>query len=366
MRFLVCGSWRRALGAVLVACGPLVASADEGLEWIERMNQALVSRNYSGTFLHERGGQSESLQVHHRVRGGQISERLASLDGSGREFIRRGEEVIYVLPDQQRLISERRPRNASLLPRFPQLDERSAGLYVVSPVTRTRLTARDVRLVSITPRDPFRYGYRAWIDSRTHLPLKTELFDNEGNVLERVTFTSLSLLRDLPDEAFNPAVDTSAFQQVRLEPPRPRIQRVTGPQVWNVQSLPRGFRLTQRGEQSVPGSESRVPHLVFSDGLASVSVFIGVDQPPFGPGEAGRERRMGASTAYSAFVNGQHVVVVGEVPVRTARLIASQIRAARPAAPAEPGSPAEPAAPAAPAAPSKPAVPAQPASPVEP
>ena len=76
MRFLVCGSWRQALGVVLVACGPLLASADEGLEWIERMNQALVSRNYSGTFLHERGGQSESLQVHHRVRGGQISERL--------------------------------------------------------------------------------------------------------------------------------------------------------------------------------------------------------------------------------------------------------------------------------------------------
>ena len=84
MRFLVCGSWRQALGVVLVASGPLLASADEGLEWIERMNQALVSRNYSGTFLHERGGQSESLQVHHRVRGGQISERLASLDGSGR------------------------------------------------------------------------------------------------------------------------------------------------------------------------------------------------------------------------------------------------------------------------------------------
>jgi sigma-E factor negative regulatory protein RseB len=186
------------------------------------------------------------------------------------------------------------------------------------------------------------------------LPLKTELFDNEGRVLERVTFTSLSLLRDLPDELFNPAVDTSGFQQVRLEPPRPRIQRVTASQVWSAQSLPRGFRLTQRGEQSLPGSESRVPHLVFSDGLASVSVFIGVDQPPFGPGEAGRERRMGASTAYSAFVNGQHVVVVGEVPVRTARLIASQIRAAQPA---EPSKPAEPA---------KPAVPAQPASPVEP
>ena len=95
-------------------------------------------------------------------------------------------------------------------------------------------------------------------------------------------------------------------------------------------------------------------------------MFIGVDQPPFGPGEAGRERRMGASTAYSAFVNGQHVVVVGEVPVRTARLIASQVRAARPAAPAEPGSPGEPATPSVSAAPGKPAVPAQPASPVEP
>src|SRR5437762_11538679 len=53
--------------------------------WLERMNRALTTRNYDGTFSHWHGGRVEMLRIIHRVQDGTVSERLASLDGSGRE-----------------------------------------------------------------------------------------------------------------------------------------------------------------------------------------------------------------------------------------------------------------------------------------
>jgi negative regulator of sigma E activity len=87
---------------------------------------------------------------------------------------------------------------------------------------------------------------------------------------------------------------------------------------------------------------------VLSDGLASVSVFIGSRLPPKSAKEIALERQIGASTAYSTFVHGHHVVVVGEVPVQTAKIIAAELS---PEEPGEPGTPEQPRRPAEPSTP---------------
>jgi len=51
------------------------------------MNHALATRNYDGTFFHLSEGRVETMRIVHRVRAGRVSERLQSLDGSGREFV---------------------------------------------------------------------------------------------------------------------------------------------------------------------------------------------------------------------------------------------------------------------------------------
>src|ERR1700732_611854 len=77
------------------------ASARAPAQWLERMNQALTTRNYDGTFSHWHGGHVEMLRIIHRVQDGTVSERLASLDGSGREFIRTGVSLTCYLPNQR-------------------------------------------------------------------------------------------------------------------------------------------------------------------------------------------------------------------------------------------------------------------------
>lgn len=310
--------------AVAALCTPIGAVASESREWLERMNQALAQRTYDGTFFHSRGGQTESLRILHRVRDGEVCERLMSLDGSGREFARCGGETRYVFPDERVVLVERGTREGRLLPTFPRLDADSAALYESGEVKRVRLMQRDTRRVSLKPRDPYRYGYRVWIDARSHLPIKTELIDADERVVEQLVFASLALMKDLPDSVFAPP-NIEGLRWVRADAPTVAPRAALA---WVARSLPRGFRLTQQVEQRLPGAEASVSHLVFSDGLASVSVFIGARMPPRAAKELARGRQIGASTTFATEIDGHQIVVVGEVPPETARYIASQIRAA--------------------------------------
>ena len=323
---------------------PVAALGDEAREWLERMNRALAERSYEGTFFHERGGHSASLRLHRRVKDGEVDERLVSLDGAQREFIRRGDEIIYVLPDRKAMLIERRAPGGGLLPSLPRFDEHSAQFYRIEPVTRTRVMGRDARLVSLVPRDPYRYGYRVWIDARSALPLKTETVDQQGTVLERIAFATLQLA-EIPDEIFEPGAEAANFRRIEGHS-GVRLTTVTdSAAVWSLRTAAHGFRVTQRAAQRLPGLEHPVSHLVLSDGLASVSVFIGTRPPSPATKEIPEERRVGAATAYSTFIRGHHVVVVGEIPLETARLIANELRTdtpRTPGRPAVPGRPAEP------------------------
>ena len=49
--------------------------------------------------------------------------------------------------------------------------------------------------------DQLRYGYRVWIDEATAMPLKTQLRNAQGEVLEQIVFTDLRLPAHIPDSA---------------------------------------------------------------------------------------------------------------------------------------------------------------------
>ena len=103
------------LVAAIGCLGAGAALADDSAQWLERMNKALTTRNYDGTFSHWHGGQVEMLRIIHRVQDGAVSERLASLDGSGREFIRTGASLACYLPDKRTVLVEQRPQQDSLV-----------------------------------------------------------------------------------------------------------------------------------------------------------------------------------------------------------------------------------------------------------
>jgi len=289
------------------------------------MDHALTTRNYDGTFSHWQGGRMELLRIIHRVQDGTVSERLASLDGSGREFIRTGSSLSCYLPDRRTVLVEQRPAEESLVS-FPTVNDQTASFYDIREAGHTRLNRRDTHVITVSPKDEYRYGYRLWIDASTAMPLKSQLADAHGQVIEQIVFASLTLSSRIPDSAFRPEISTEGFQWLRNDA-APHAQPGVAALAWNAMSLPPGFRMTVRSAQVLPGSASPVDHLVFTDGFASVSVFVERQPAPTGEQPVPESATVGSSSAFSTVVDGHKITAVGEVPPATVRFIASQLKA---------------------------------------
>src|ERR1700751_5583905 len=108
-------------------------AAEEPTQWLERMNGALTTRNYDGTFSHWQGGRVEMLRIIHRVQDGMVSERLVSLDGSGREFIPTGAALSCYLPDKRTVLVEQRPAQQSLVG-FPTVNDQTQTFYDIREI----------------------------------------------------------------------------------------------------------------------------------------------------------------------------------------------------------------------------------------
>jgi sigma-E factor negative regulatory protein RseB len=329
MRPLPARSSSAACGLLLLSLGT-VALADEPAAWLQRMNEALTRNNYDGEFQHwQRGGKVENLRIIHRVKNGEVMERLVSLDGSGREFIRTGTELTCYLPDRRVVLVERRASDGPFLAGLPSFDANTAAFYDISEVKRTRINRRSTRVIAVNPKDEFRYGYKLWIDESTAMPIRTQLCDPQGRVIEQVSFSSLKLSSDISDKAFIPEVSTEGFRWLRNDAVRPTEST---PTLWSALRLPPGFRMTVRAAQTMPGSRDPVEHLVFTDGLASVSVFVERRVPSNGvrrQAPAAGAARLGSSSTFSTVIDDHKITAVGEVPPRTVESIATSLKADR-------------------------------------
>jgi sigma-E factor negative regulatory protein RseB len=301
------------------------AADDDPRSWLARTDRALSKLNYEGVFVHEHGSDTETLRVIHRVTADGVSERLLSMDGSGREFIRRGNQLTCYLPDKQTVLVERSNESGLLLASLPRLDVGSAAQYDITELARTRASGRAVRVIAITPTDELRYGYRVWVDEASGMPLKTQLRTRSGDILEQLVFTDLHLPSRIADAELQPAVDARSFRWIHRDGDNP-----TGGALslsWQAATLPPGFRMTGSARQMLPGGP--VEHLVFSDGMASVSVFVEVGRDP-NASSHDDAATLGTSSAFATMVQGYRVTAVGEVPPDTVRAIAQSIRTAEP------------------------------------
>ena len=209
------------LAALTLLFGVGIALGAEPKEWLERMNHALTTRNYVGVFTHVHGGRVETLRIIHRVRGKEVSERLLSLDGSGREFIREGDELTCYFPDKRTVLVERRAPDGPLLGALPAFEDGDSKVYEIRGGERERLLGRMTRVVALHPRDEYRYGYRLWIDEQTSMPLKTQLCTSSGEVIEQIVFSNIDLPERIPNSMFKPLVDAAPDSWLRAPPPRP-------------------------------------------------------------------------------------------------------------------------------------------------
>jgi sigma-E factor negative regulatory protein RseB len=334
---------KRAVLIVVLAAGLIAStqaaeeSANEARGWLARMSEALATRNYDARFLHLVGSHAENMRIIHRVADGAVTERLVSLDGSGREVVRTQSELVCYLPDRRTVLVEKRTDNNSLLGTVPVYSEGLQTYYALATPGTTRILGRAAQYVTVQPRDNFRYGYRLWLDQETALPLKSQLCDRAGRVIEQIVFSDLDVPASIDAALLKSSISTVGFQWIRQEL---RAQRVPNQgnapaSGWVVVNPPQGFRLTVTRVRNF-GSAAPVQHLVLSDGLASVSVFIESSSDARSPangsvsataqGAAAELSRVGSALAYSTETQEHRITAVGEVPANTLRAIVTSVQ----------------------------------------
>jgi sigma-E factor negative regulatory protein RseB len=317
---------RRSLFVFMfVAACAAASAAEEPRQLLERMNQALTGRNYVGTFVHFSSGHASMMRILHRVENGSVTERLVSLDGSGREIVGTSNELTCYLPDQRKVLVEPRKDQGPLLGTLPSFRPELLEFYTVEAHGAGRVLGHDnTQLVSVMPKDAYRFGYRLWLDEATAMPLKTQLCDADGRVIEQIMFTEIAWPAHIPNSEFKPQLSTEGFTWVRAQSPQHLDENAPESLLGRAIKLPPGFRLSASSSQALEDSDRPVAHLVFSDGLASVSVFIDSNDRGLLSGHSS----FGSSAAFSTAVDGRQVTAVGEVPPRTVEFIAGSVQQA--------------------------------------
>jgi sigma-E factor negative regulatory protein RseB len=313
---------KRALLLGLVSTTTLAApQPDDPRLWLDRMASAVNKLNYIGTFVHIIGDETETMRVIHRVDGNDVSERLVSLGGTGREVLRTNEETKCILQAEHAvLIDKHTPRTP--VPLHAPLPKYSADLeryYKFYDQGVDRVAERPAHVIEVRPLDAYRFGYQLWLDEQTAIPLKSLRINADGKSVEQVMFTEISFPDHIDDALLQPTISEQGFTvQVRDTTAAPAPQGAAAG--WEAADLPDGFQLSATDNED---EQAEGEHLVYSDGLTSVSVFI----------ESLRDARpergfsmVGGSSAFSTMVNGFHVTVVGEVPEPTARMIGNSMR----------------------------------------
>jgi sigma-E factor negative regulatory protein RseB len=315
MRRLGQGGW--LVVAMLVAS---IAHAQDAGEWLTRVTQAARHLNYTGTVAYRQGPRVETFRLAHLNEGGQEWEKLLSLDGPAREMVRASDEVRLYLPDAKVMrIEPRTFRNV-----FPSLSaEQIRNLtqyYDFKRIRGERIAGRRADVVAFEPKDGLRYGHKFWSDTGTDLLLKARMVNEKGDVVEEFAFTDVSVDAKIDKGMVQPSWATVPPDwTVKHGGPGEVVLGDTG---WSVGKLPPGFSKIMEGFRTLRGKPNPVAHIVFSDGLVAVSVFVEpltVTHTQVGLTQAGGLNLY--STRSDAFL----VTVMGEAPPATVRQIAQSV-----------------------------------------
>ncbi|MDX1696738.1 MAG: MucB/RseB C-terminal domain-containing protein [Thiohalobacterales bacterium] len=309
------------LAALLLSGAPALAG-DSARQWLDGMSGALKNLDYDGTFVYQHDNKLEVMRIIHRADDGGQRERLVSLTGSAREVLRDDRSVTCIMPDNKSVMFGQ-SRSARPFPVVPEDLTAISRYYRLEDKGEDQLIGYRARMIAVTPRDEFRYGYRFWIERDSRMLLKSELTAANGDVIEQLMFTKLDIGIDIPASDLRPSLTGDGYtwhRQTEIHPAQ--ATSPVAPQ-WTVARLPAGFKLTDVRHRRLHEEGGEAEHLVYSDGMATVSVYVEQvlqDTEPFaGPSS------MGAVNAYGHVVDGFQVTVVGEVPPATVKMLATSV-----------------------------------------
>jgi sigma-E factor negative regulatory protein RseB len=312
---------------LLLALSAQAAWAEgDALSWLQRIHSATQKLSYTGTFVYRSGDQAETSRIVHIVGRNGARERLETLDGQPREILRRDDEVKCYLPDSMTVKIDKQTDHKVFPALLPANLQEIGKHYEVTKGSIERVAGYECQSIVLEPKDKMRYGHRLWVDASSGMLLKSQTFNDKNEVVEQFAFTQISI---------GGKIDESQLKSRFLAKSRDWHVENSGAVAaslaasgWTIKPELPGFRKVTEMKRTQGGS-SEVGHVVYSDGLAAVSVFIEPMANKTSLPQAGPSRQ-GAINIYSRQIAEHLVTVVGEAPADSVKKIADAVEYRKP------------------------------------
>ncbi len=308
-----------------VTAYPALASAEPKSinDWLLRLHELSKRRSYIGTYVVSSGGQMHSAKIWHVYEGAQQIERVESLTGAPRSTFRHNDKIVTFLPEQKIARSEKRGVSGSFPELIQSADNRIAEFYKLKAEGVERIAGLESDVVLLLPKDSLRFGYRVWTEQKKGLVVKLQTLDSDGRVLEQAAFSELLL--DVPVKMDKLLQMMGKVDGYRVEESA-LVKTTASAEGWRQVVPVAGFKPMNCYKRPAPGRSATAVmdepmQWVFSDGLASVSLFV----EPFDRQKHSKESAMsmGATHTLSRQLGSYWLTAMGEVPMNTLKQFAS-------------------------------------------
>ncbi len=309
--------------ALGMACAAAVAAPPENdpVAWLQRAVQAARTTSYAGTYVHTNGERTSTIRVTHVFANGVEHERVDALDGPAYEIVRRNDEMFCYFPDAKTVRLDRRV-NARFFPAlFRAPAETIAASYQPKLGATEHVLGYECRWIDLEPKDALRFTEHLCSEAGSGLVVRAKTYNTQGQMVEQYTFTELRMGSQVPKGDAKSIFEARVKQWITDAQPREEAKAVdTG---WTVTNLPPGFQKVTELRRTLPGRSQPVSQLIFSDGLASLSVFVEPNSNPARNAEASSED--GTTTFYVHPMGDNLVTVLGEVPLTAAQQVGRSV-----------------------------------------
>lgn len=311
---------------VLTVPLPVSGQAGNGdaLSWLQKAYAATHKLSYTGVFVYQQGASVETSRITRIVDGGTARERLEAMDGMPREVLREGDDVVCYMPATMTMRVDKQAAQRSFPGILPAQIRELADNYSIRKGEIERVAGYDCQVLVLDPRDNLRYGHKLCADTATGMLLKAKTFDEKGLTVEQFNFTQLQIGGQIDRDRVKSRFSAKG-RDWKVEDSRATEANLAG-QGWIVRTQPPGFHKLTEMTRNL-GGVAGVGHIVLSDGLAAVSVFI---EPSSGKTTGSGLARQGAINVYTRQIGNHRITVVGETPPESVRLIANAVEFRRP------------------------------------
>jgi len=337
------GQWLFLLLALLAlpAQAAPAAPPTDAHGWLVRAAAAARTASYSGVYVYTCAGITETARVTRIWNASGDAERIESLDGVRREVVRRGDEIHYFFVDSRTVRVDRRVSGRSFPDFLPQDPGVLAAHYAVEIGAVDRAAGRPVQVIRLRAKDGSRYTHEVWADRQTGLPVKRRVIDERGEIVEQFVFTELKVGERVNPRQAMPSrrsgyagwkVENTSVEELPLptvagnlpgagRPGEAKATSLVEPRV-----LPPGFFKVAQVSRTLPGHERPVIQSVYSDGMATLSVFVDPDAARVAGHEGSSQR--GALSVVTRMLGDRAVIAVGELPATALRKVAESVGSA--------------------------------------